>query len=619
VLDTAPTINAFAAHYDFAIIIPDDTKAPLIARKLLLGNKPFAVLVPIDLMHLVYSPMGDNDLTSDHPLAKQKLRATRKLVFSQDNLIWLVSPAWPGVFQNEVFHSESFDCPPIGSVRQHWAGVFYSSKEVLLAEGLAPDMRTLRKPPSREALLVAQQADGECQTWSNELTTGPSTIVVGGCLVRAEDGLLIFRSDADPEQEGSGQLVLPFVFRRDVIFYAHRQKNHAREERLADFISRTYWWPSLRADVKSNLLDCHFCLVARARRLMAHQEYSSMKLTAPHQGYGLDIWGPTVLSAEGYRYILTIVDLFHGYVRFYPMRTKSAKEIMSVALNMLWWHTGLPNFILTDDDSNFRSDLCTEFCRLSNIETWRTAPYSPWELGRVERRHQDLNLAMKALLDKESWPHHIPGPAANAFNTLKSSVTGVAPAEVEYGFLPRGPLEQFSSLSIEEPSATDRKEMAEDRIRIDHHIAALRDSQRVFTQLALHHGERHRQAAVDRKNKDAKLATPELKVGDLVVVRRPKKVKGIPSKALIQWRGPYTITAISARGYVCSHEDGSSVTVSRPDISVYTASSALASDILQLEAAQPSNVPEFEPVKSWLLLNICRRSRAVSYFNSLVS
>jgi len=599
ILDTAPTTNAFAAQYDFAILVPDETKAPLIARKLLLGKTPFAVLIPIDLMHLIYSPMGDNDLASDHVLAKQKLWETRKLVFSQDNLIWVVSPTWPGVFQNEVFHTEALDD---ASVRKDWAGMFYStnsrassSNEVLLAEGLAPDMRTLKRPPSREALLVAQEADLECQTWNAELTESPSTIVLGGCVVRGEDGLLVFRSDADPDQASGDLLVLPLACRRDVIFYAHRQKNHAREERLADFLSRTYWWPTLRADVKTNLLDCHFCLVARARRLMAHQEYSSMKLTAPHQGYGLDIWGPTIVSSEGYRYVLTIVDLFHGYVRFYPMRTKSAKEIMSTALNMLWWHSGLPNFILTDDDSNFRSELCTEFCRLSNIETWRTAPYSPWELGRVERRHQDLNLAMKALLDKESWPHHLPGPTANAFNTLKSSVTGVAPAEVEYGLIPRGPMEQFSSFSIAEPSATDREQAAEDRTRLDHHIAALRDSQRVFTQLALHHGERHRQAAVDRKNKEAKLVTRKFEVGDLVVVRRPKKVKGIPSKALIQWRGPYTITAISARGYICSHEDGSSVTVSRPDISIYTASSPLASDILQLEAAQPSNVPEFEP------------------------
>jgi len=328
---------------------------------------------------------------------------------------------------------------------------------------------------------------------------------------------------------------------------------------------------------------------------MAHQEYSSTKITAPHQGYGLDIWGPTILSSEGYRYILTIVDLFHGYVRFFPTRTKSAKEIMSVCLNMLWWHSGLPNFILTDDDSNFRSELCTEFCRMNNIETWRTAPYSPWELGRVERRHQDLNLAMQALLDKESWPHHIPGPAANAFNTLKSSVTGVAPAEVEYGYLPKGPLEQASSLLSTEPSPAERKESAEHRLKLDHHILALRDSQRVYTRLALHHSERNRQAAVDRKNKEAKLPTPKLKVGDLVVIRRPRKVRGIPSKTLIQWRGPYSITEISPRGYVCAHEDGSKATVSRPDISLDTASSAPADDILQLEAAQPGNVSEFEP------------------------
>jgi len=168
-----------------------------------------------------------------------------------------------------------------------------------------------------------------------------------------------------------------------VIFFCHRQRNHVRERRLSEYISRTYWWPTLHEDVKAMLLDCHFCLVARARRVMTHTGYSSMKLSAPHQGYGLDVWGPTIMSTEGYRYLLTMVDLFHGYVRYFPLRTKSTREIISVCLNYVWWHSGLPTFILTDDDAAFWADLCIEFCRLSNIETWRTAPDSPWELGRV--------------------------------------------------------------------------------------------------------------------------------------------------------------------------------------------------------------------------------------------
>jgi len=315
-----------------------------------------------------------------------------------------------------------------------------------------------------------------------------------------------------------------------------------------------------------------------------------MKLSAPHQGYGLDVWGPTIMSTEGYRYLLTMVDLFHGYVRYFPLRTKSTREIISVCLNYVWWHSGLPTFILTDDDAAFRADLCIEFCRLSNIETWRTAPYSPWELGRVERRHQDLNLAMKAMRDKEAWPHHLPGPVAHAFNTLVSTVTKVAPAEVEYGYLPRGPLELMSATEELEPAASERKV---DVDKLDHHMQALRDSQRVFTRLALHHGERQRQRGVERKNAEAKAKVVDLKVGDRVSVERPRSVKGIPKKALIQWRGPYEIVQISRRGYVCRHTDGSTVTVNRAFLQPYTASGS-EDQAAEVEAAQPGNVAEFK-------------------------
>ena len=176
---------------------------------------------------------------------------------------------------------------------------------------------------------------------------------------------------------------------------------------------------------------------------------------------------------------------------------------------------------------------------------------------------------MKALRDKEAWPHHLPGPVAHAFNTLVSTVTKVAPAEVEYGYLPRGPLELMSAPEELEPAASERKV---DVDKLDHHMQALRDSQRVFTRLALHHGERQRQRGVERKNAEAKAKVVELKVGDRVSVERPRSVKGVPKKALIQWRGPYEIVEISRRGYVCRHLDGSTETVNRAFLQPDTAS-----------------------------------------------
>ena len=518
-------------------------------------------------------------------------------MFSAENLTWIIGN-WPGT-TTEIFASEPAKAS--GEVclersRTDYSGMFFSpgrpcSREAFIAEGLAPDVRRIRGPPSRSKLLQALQQDEDPTTkaWLQQAQAGdvPTT---GGVLQLTPEGLLQFRAIKAPSEP---RLFVPKVWRRDVIFYTHRQKNHARKARLTTFLSLRFWWPTMEKDVGDTLLDCHFCLVARARRLMRHTEYTSMKVEGPHQGFGLDVWGPTVKAPTGHRYILTLVDLFHGYVRYFPMRTKSSAEIISVAMNLCWWHVGLPKFVLTDFDAAFRSTLCKEFCRAARIEVWHTAPYSAWELGRVERRHQDLNVAMKALVDKESWPDHLPGPVAYASNTLKSTVTKVCPSEVEYGYVPRGPLD----LLMMTPAAPELPSPAAPKADlIGNHVAALRDAQRVYTRLAKHHAEKSREAGVRRKNQQAASgpARKKLKVGDRVAVERPRKAPGLPRKAVLQWRGPYTITAITRRGYRCEYTDGSSVTVSRPYLAPYTARRD-PRQIALADRAQPVLLSAYQP------------------------
>ena len=151
---------------------------------------------------------------------------------------------------------------------------------------------------------------------------------------------------------------------------------------------------------------------------------------------------------------------------------------MSTLLTYVWWHVGLPTFILTDDDAAYRSALADDFRQRTGVEMLRTAPYSSWELGRVERRHADLNKAMQLLRDKKAWPLHLPGPVAFAYNTLKSVVTNVCPAQVEYGKTPRGPVELKLTPMEDEPTADQRRMVTENQLAS--HISALQAAQRIY-------------------------------------------------------------------------------------------------------------------------------------------
>ena len=284
-------------------------------------------------------------------------------------------------------------------------------------------------------------------------------------------------------------------------------------------------------------------------------------------------------------------------MRFYPTRTKGTKEIINVLCNYLWWHVGLPRFVLTDHDAAYRSDLARDFASRTGVEFWHTAPYSSWELGRVERRHRMLNTAQQLLPDKSEWPDSLPGATA-FYNCLRSTVTQVAPAEVEYGYLPRGTAELAMGRREDLLSPAERRAREANAAQLSHHRTALVAARRVFRTVAHELGARQRHLAVERKNRDAKgpSAGYEFKVGDRIKVLRPRRVKGIPQKALTQWRGPYTVTAVKGARIKCRRMDGGAeFLVGRPHVQLYTAGQVDLATAAAFEAAQPSAAAAFAP------------------------
>ena len=58
-----------------------------------------------------------------------KLAAAKKMVFTADNLTWVVSPNWPGVSQNEVFASElGKSSGGVATARRRLDGIFFEEK-----------------------------------------------------------------------------------------------------------------------------------------------------------------------------------------------------------------------------------------------------------------------------------------------------------------------------------------------------------------------------------------------------------------------------------------------------------------------------------------------------------
>ena len=69
--------------------------------------------------------------------------------------------------------------------------------------------------------------------------------------------------------------------------------------------------------------------------------------------------GPLPINVNRERYITVIIDRFSGFVQMYPLQHISATS--TAWCLMKWCHLfGAPNFVLSDNGSDFTSDVWME-------------------------------------------------------------------------------------------------------------------------------------------------------------------------------------------------------------------------------------------------------------------
>ena len=155
----------------------------------------------------------------------------------------------------------------------------------------------------------------------------------------------------------------------------------------------------------------------------------------------MDIVGPLPRSRTGNRYILLLCDYATRYPEAIPLRTIDAEHIAEQLIGV-FARVGVPQEILTDQGSNFTSQLLAELYRLLHVQSIRTGPYHPQTDGLVERFNQTLKSMLRKSVDKEgkNWDKMIPY-LLFAYREVPQSSTGFSPFELLYGREVRGPLD----------------------------------------------------------------------------------------------------------------------------------------------------------------------------------
>ena len=149
----------------------------------------------------------------------------------------------------------------------------------------------------------------------------------------------------------------------------------------------------------------------------------------PGQIVGIDLMGPLFTSSpSGYRYILTCIDHYSGWVEAYPLRTKHNEAILDRLANDYVPRHGCPNLLITDKGSEFRGSEFEQWLEGMGIQRNTTSGYNPQSNGKTERANGTIRRLLEKLVNgnRADWENRL-GPALIALRNNVSSVTGFSP------------------------------------------------------------------------------------------------------------------------------------------------------------------------------------------------
>ena len=340
-----------------------------------------------------------------------------------------------------------------------------------------------------------------------------------------ENGL-IFHITTDHTLGERKRLVVPKAHRLALIKLAHDKSGHFSVNKTKAIINDKFTWPGISTDVRDFILSCDKCKTYNKHSHKPAPFHMRPVITEPFDEIALDLIGPLPRSKHGNRFALTAICMASRWPEVYPLRDIKAESKVEGLIEFIT-RNGIPSKILTDQGSQFTSEVMAQTCQRLGITHITTVPYRPQGNGILERFHGTLKpLLAKAKSTKIDWVQFLP-LALSAIRAVPCRSTGFSPSELVFGRNSRNVLDIiYEGWTNSTYSAVDISTWVS---QLNDKLEILRDSATLTNTLARNKQNTHnKRSRSDRKYKP----------GDLVYTRIP----GCRANLQASWEGPFEVT-----------------------------------------------------------------------------
>lgn len=383
------------------------------------------------------------------------------------------------------------------------------------------------------------------------------------------DDKLYYRSVENVEDDitrddSEWKLVVPESNRSEVLAEAHddTQAAHGGVDKTLSRLSTRYFWPGIYKDVFQYVRKCETCQKIKVSQQKQVGLLGQRFIDEPWSVVASDIMGPLPRSKTGMCYLLVIQDLFTKWIELQPLRDANGPNIRAAIEELVLSRWGTPRVLLTDNGTEFKNKVITDFAEECGMVFTTIPPYRP-QADPVERTNRVVKTMIMAYIEQDhrDWDKHL-SDFRFAYNTACHASTKMTPAFLNFGRNPepkkswRRAAEGVSDIKPVDPKIWSERMRRLQNIRawVTENIIQAHERQ------ALHYNAKRRHLAYD--------------VGDSVYVRNrvlSDAVKKFSAKLAPKFKGPYVIKRVaSPLVYYVTGEKNKEVKVYVSDLKIHT-------------------------------------------------
>lgn len=258
--------------------------------------------------------------------------------------------------------------------------------------------------------------------------------------LKTEDGYVYRRSEhltgEQTHDEYAWKLWIPKQLVQEVISQAHNSPlaSHGGMHKTIERVRRYYFWPGLVSDIKTYINACEVCKSTKSPNSVLRPPMGKAAETQRvFQRLYIDFLGPYPRSRSGNVGIFIVLDHFSKFVFLKPVKKINADVVVKYLENDLFMTFGVPETIVSDNGSQFRSVAFQKLMKQYEITHTLTAVHSP-QANASERVNRSVISAIRAYVnpDQKNWDENL-NKISCALRSSKHSSIGTTPYYTTFG------------------------------------------------------------------------------------------------------------------------------------------------------------------------------------------